>query len=111
MLFFESRGARIIPESAVDETSRHEREAILEQRRHGTVQVHRIFPFYHPVVVDLGIHTYVQTHEGPLRGCSLLDSLRKNRFPFFMPSPTAESGIITWPTANVPLKVGRCRLA
>jgi hypothetical protein len=31
-------------------------------------------------------------HEGPLRGCSLLDSLRKGRFRFFMPSPTAESG-------------------
>jgi uncharacterized protein (DUF736 family) len=31
------------PESAVEETSRHEREAILERRRHGTMQVQRIF--------------------------------------------------------------------
>jgi hypothetical protein len=81
------------PESAVEETSRDERGAILEQRRHGTVQLHRIFPLHHPVVVDLANRTQVPTHEGPLRGCSLLASLRKGRFPFSMPSPTAESGM------------------
>jgi hypothetical protein len=54
------------PESAVEETSRHEREAILEQQRHGTVRVHRIFPLYHPVVVALEIRTQVPTHEGRL---------------------------------------------
>jgi hypothetical protein len=87
------------PESAAKEPSRHERGVIrsamlttgLAQRRHGTVQVHSIFPLYHPVIVDLEIRTQVPTHEGPLRGCSLLDSLRNARFPFFMPSPTSES--------------------
>jgi hypothetical protein len=45
-----------------------------------------------PVVADLEIPTQVPTDEGPVRGCSLLDSQRKDRFPFFMPGPTAESG-------------------
>jgi hypothetical protein len=80
------------PESAVEESRRLERGAILEQRRHGTVQVHGSFPLYHPVVVVLETRTQVPTDEGPLRGCSLLDSLRKGRFPFVIPSPTAESG-------------------
>jgi hypothetical protein len=66
----------LISESAVEETSRHGQGAILEQRRHGTVQVHRIFPLYHPVVVGLDIRTQAPTHKGPLTGCSLLDSLR-----------------------------------
>jgi hypothetical protein len=57
------------------------------------VQVQRIFPLYHPVVVDLEIRTQVPTYDDPLEGCGLLDSLRKSRFPFFMPSPTAESAI------------------
>jgi hypothetical protein len=65
----------------------------LQQQRHGTMLGHRIFPLCHPAVVDLDICTQVPTHEGPLRGCGLLDSLRKGRFPFFMPSPPAESGI------------------
>jgi hypothetical protein len=52
-----------------------------------------MFPLYHPVLVDLEIRAQVPTHEGPVKGSSLLDSLRKGRFPFFMPSPTAESGI------------------
>jgi hypothetical protein len=81
------------PESAVEEPSKHERGVILEQRRHGTEQVHRIFSLYHPVIVDLEIRTRVLTNEGPLRGCSLLDSLRKGRFPFFMPKSTTESGL------------------
>jgi hypothetical protein len=89
------------PESAVEETSGHERGAIrsamlttgLEPRIHGTVQVYRSFPLYHPVADDLEIRTQVPTYNGPLRSCSRLDSLRKGRFPFFMPSPTAESGL------------------
>jgi hypothetical protein len=89
----------VSPESAVEDGSSHEREAILVQRRHGTVQVHRMFPPCHPVVVDLDIRTRVPTYEGPLRGLSLLDSLRKDRFPFFMPSPTAESGVNERPSA------------
>jgi hypothetical protein len=36
-----------------------------------------------PVMVDKEILTQVPTREGPLGGCSLLDSLRKARFPFF----------------------------
>jgi hypothetical protein len=36
------------PDSAVEETSRHEREAILEQRRHGTVQITGFFLFTTP---------------------------------------------------------------
>jgi hypothetical protein len=92
----------LIPESAVEGISKHERGAIrsamlttdLEQRRHGTVQVHRSFPLCHPVVVDLDIRPRIPTHEGPLRGCSLLASLRKGRLPFFMPSPTPESRLI-----------------
>jgi hypothetical protein len=45
--------SRINRESAVEETSRRERKAILEQRRRGTVQVHGIYRLYQPAVVDL----------------------------------------------------------
>jgi hypothetical protein len=36
----------------------------------------------HPAIVDLEILTQLPTCEGPLRRCSLLDSLRKGHFPF-----------------------------
>jgi hypothetical protein len=89
------------PESALEKTSSHEREAIrsavlttsLEQRRRETVQVYRILPLNRLLVVDLEIRTKVTTYEGPLRACSLLDLLRKGRLPFFTPSPTAETGM------------------
>jgi hypothetical protein len=87
-------------ESAVEETSRHERGSIRSamlttglERRHGAVQVHRGLTLCRPAVVDCEIRTQVPTYEDPLRGCSLLDPLRKGRFPFLMPSPTAECGL------------------
>jgi hypothetical protein len=58
----------------------------------GPCRFTRVLALCHPVVIDLDICTQVPTHEGPLRSCSLLASLRKGRFPFFMPSPAAESG-------------------
>jgi hypothetical protein len=64
----------------------------------------------YPVTVDLEIRTQVPTHEGPLRGCSLLDSLRKGRFPFFMPSPTAKSGLKPSDITSPGRTVGCCEI-
>jgi hypothetical protein len=49
----------------------------------GPCRFKKVFAICHLVIVDKKFPTQVPTREGPLRGCSLLDSLRKGRFPFF----------------------------
>jgi hypothetical protein len=53
----------------------------------------RDFSSLPPRRCDIDIRAQVPTHDGPLGGCSLLDSLRKGRFLFTMPCPAAESGL------------------